>query len=126
MRITAGSVHASRKARTPATISSHGSSMPPIVGADVGHEALLQLLVDGPEEVALVGEVVIEGAARDTRPGHDLLGADRREAALREQLAAGAQEGDASRVAARPGCLRVSRHTTCMLCSIQPVWKEHP
>ena len=30
--------------------------------ADVGHERLLELLVHGTEEVALVGEVVVQGA----------------------------------------------------------------
>ena len=70
-------------------------------GADAAISALLQLLVDGTEEVVLVGEVVVQRAAGDTRPGHDLLGAHGRVAALGEQLAAGAQEGDASRGAAR-------------------------
>ena len=85
-------------------------------GADVGDQRLLELLVDGAEEVALVGEVVVERAAGDAGPGHDLLGADARVAALGEQLAAGAQQ----RVAGASSPETYSLYAT----RIQPVWKE--
>jgi hypothetical protein len=103
--------------------------------ADVGHQSPLELLVDGAEEVALVGEVVVEGAPGDTGTGDDLLGADAGKAALGEELTADPQKRVAGGVSARrasplglrgrPLALRAAplppghtvcmlRHTTCM------------
>ena len=72
MRITAGSVQASRKARTPVTISSSGSALPPICAPMSATSARLELLVHGAEQVALVGEVVVERAARDAARGRTI------------------------------------------------------
>ena len=61
---------------------------------------MLELLVDGPEQVALVGEVVVERATGDPGTGDDLLGADAGVATLSEQVAADAQERVAGGIAA--------------------------
>ena len=65
MRITAGSVQASRNARMPRASASHGSAMPADPRDDRREQVVGELHVDGAEEVALVGEVVVERAAGD-------------------------------------------------------------
>jgi hypothetical protein len=84
---TAGSSHASRKERIPPTIS----------GGDPLHQLLLDPLVDRPEEVALVLEMVVEGATRDPCAGDDLLGPDPGVAARGEELEARPNESLAGR-----------------------------
>ena len=76
IRVQLGSVHRSRKRRLAAISTSTGSSIPHDGLGDGGHHVLLDLLVHGAEEVALVGEVVVERAAGDPRLAHDLLGPD--------------------------------------------------
>ena len=57
-------------------------------------EALdLDLHVDGLEELALAVEVVVEGPPGDARGADDLLGADRRVAALGEERSRGLDQG---------------------------------
>jgi hypothetical protein len=58
----------------------------------------LHLLVDRAEERALVGEVVVQRAARELRAVDDLLGADAGVAALGEQLTGDAHELRARRL----------------------------
>jgi hypothetical protein len=49
--------------------------------------------VDGPEEVLLVAEVVVERAARQPGPLHDVLGPCASEALLGEELAGSIEQG---------------------------------
>jgi hypothetical protein len=81
---------------------------------DLGDHPLLQALVHGPEQVGLVGEVVVEGAAGDARRFYDGLGRRVGEAPFREQRLGGADQGGAgdlgllgfgghSRPSCRPG-----------------------
>ena len=65
----------------------HGRDRHPV------HHLLLELLHHRPEEVLLVGEVVVERAAGHAGPAHDLLPTRCREAALAEQLPAGGEQG---------------------------------
>src|SRR5439155_9692533 len=60
--------------------------------SDRVHELGLELLVHRPEEVALVGEVVVQRAARDACAADDLLGSDIRVRPFREKLARGFDE----------------------------------
>jgi hypothetical protein len=62
---------------------------------------LLDPLEHGPEEVTLVGEVVVESPAGQLRAGDDLLGAHPGIAALGEGLESGADQGVASRLRLR-------------------------
>jgi hypothetical protein len=61
--------------------------------------------VHGPQEIALVVEVVVERAAGDVGRAHDLLGRDAGVPALREQLARGREQPRARRL----GTLRLRR-----------------
>jgi len=54
---------------------------------DLFDELLLDAFVDGLEELLLAREVVIERSSRDARGANDLLGPDRRVAALGKQRA---------------------------------------
>ena len=80
-------------ARIQERARTRGHGLPRVAGAadglpgDALGELTLHLLDDGPEELVLAAEVVIERAAGDARVAHDLLGGHRAVAALREQLA---------------------------------------
>ena len=110
MRITAGSVQASRNARTPLVSASHASALPAVCATIEREHLVGELRVDGAEEVALVGEVVVERAAGDVRAAHDLLGPDVRVPARGEQLAR-----DAQQLGPRGDSLLLPWHTACML-----------
>ena len=86
-RACAGSMHASRKARVPVFSSSRASVDAVQAARDRGHDLALHLLVHRPEQVALVGEVVVERPAGHLRAADDLLGAHGGVSALGEQLA---------------------------------------
>ena len=79
----------------------------------LGHvpdKALLDVFVDGLEQVALVPEVVVERAAGHPRGPYQLFGGRAGEPALGEQGAAGGDEGRP-----RPlGLLRFGRHAYCL------------
>ncbi len=63
-------------------------------------QGLLDVFVDGLEELALALEVVIKRPPRDTRRAHDLLRPDGRVATLGEQSAGGGDERRARRLRA--------------------------
>ena len=75
MRITAGSVRGVERRAHPGHEQLPGILDAGHPRADRGDHALLQPLEHGAEQILLVPEVVVERAARDARPGHDLLGA---------------------------------------------------
>ncbi len=116
MRSTSGSAQTARKAWAPARSAASGSvAAAERALGDALRRLGLDLLEDRLEELLLVAELVIEGAARHAGRADDLLGADRAVAALREQGASGAQQPVARR--ARALFLLVGGldfHTDCM------------
>ena len=90
-----------------------GSSMPAICSPIDATSSCSSSSCTGAEAGLLVGEVVVEGAARDVRAGHDLLGAP--PGVARSANRARATRISSARVAAPLDIQSVwYRHTTCM------------
>ena len=80
----------------------------------LGHLGL-DLLEDGGEELALVGELVVEGPARHAGRAHDLLGADRRRSPRSANRGRAAAMSAARVASERSACLRpLDIHTVCI------------
>jgi hypothetical protein len=84
---------------------------------DVVRDLALHLAEDRAEEVALVAEVVVEGAAGDARTLDELLGADGRVAALREQFPSRGEESGPRGLPSRGTMLRF--HTDCLYVTLR-------
>ena len=116
MRWTSGSLQASSQPSAPTRSPASGS-----VGAR-GHRGArralghlgLDLLEDRREQLALVGELVVERAARDAGRAHDLLGADAGVAALGEQRPGGGHERGAGGLGSLGVLVSLDIHTVCI------------
>lgn len=78
-------------------------------------QALLLTLIDGHEQLALPGEVVIHRALRDARGEHDLVERRRRIAVGGEQLARGGNESCSGGLGALALCAGHSIFHDCIL-----------
>ena len=116
MRWTSGSLHASSQPRAPTRSTASGSLAPEATAALAvlrGHLGL-DLLEDRREQLALVGELVVERAARDAGRAHDLLGADACEPALGEEGPGGGDQRGAGGLGAFGVLVPLDIHTVCI------------